>query len=260
MFIKIYHSFNLFFRKKNSADIPAEPDERKRYNKTTLIGGVLCGLALAAATSAQQFGVSMTSVGKAGFITALYIIIIPILGVFIRKKIRWIVWVCAGIAIVGFYLLCINESFSISSGDLLCLLCALLFSIQMILVDHFLAKSVDCILMSCVQFLTAGVAAGIFMFIFETPTWTALWDARISILYAGVCSGGIAYTLQIVGQKDTSPTVASLILSLESVFSVIGGWLILGERLSLKELIGCLLVFAAVILAQIPPPEKKNAD
>ena len=232
--------------------------EAKAYKKNTILGGICCGVALCVASSFQQFGIMYTTVGKAGFITALYIIIVPILGIFIGKRVAPIIWVSSIIAVAGFYLLSISGQVSISKGDILVLICAVLFSVHILIIDYFSPKG-DGVIISCIQFLTCGILCGICMFLFETPQIADVLAAYLPILYAGVMSCGVAYTLQIVGQKNMDPTVASLILSLESVFSVLAGWVILGQGLTTKELIGCGLVFAAVLLAQMPE-KKKSID
>lgn len=247
----------LFDRLKPLSQRPT-PEEKKRISRNSAIGGVFCGILLAVASSLQQYGISMTTAGKAGFITALYIVIVPLMGVFIHKKIPKIIWLCVAIAVAGFYLLCVKEGFTVSLGDLLVLCCAFFFSLHIMCIDHFGAKEVDGVRMSCVQFLVAGLLCMIPMAIFETPTWENLWAARVTILYTGVMSCGVAYTLQILGQRDTDPTTATLLMSLESVFAALSGWVILHESLSVKELFGCVLVFAAVILAQIPLPAAKK--
>ncbi|MBR5390898.1 MAG: DMT family transporter [Clostridia bacterium] len=247
----------LFDRLKPRSQRPT-PEEKKRINRNSAVGGVFCGFLLAVASSLQQYGISMTTAGKAGFITALYIVIVPLMGVFIHKKIPKIIWLCVAIAVAGFYLLCVKEGFSVSLGDLLVLCCAFFFSLHIMCIDHFGAKNVDGVRMSCVQFLVAGLLCMIPMAIFETPTWANLWAARLTILYTGVMSCGVAYTLQILGQRDTDPTTATLLMSLESVFAALSGWVVLHESLSVKELLGCVLVFAAVILAQIPIPAVKK--
>lgn len=246
----------VFFDKMKPAAQRLPTEEQKQVNKNSVIGGVCCGVVLCVASCFQQFGVSMTTAGKAGFITALYIVIVPLMGVFIKKKIPRIIWLCVAIAVAGFYLLCVKEGFSIGTGDLLVLCCAFFFSVHIMVIDHFTAGKVDGVRMSCVQFLVAGIMAIVLMFLFEEPTLASIWDARMSILYAGVMSCGVAYTLQILGQKDTDPTTATLLMSLESVFAALSGWVLLHESLSLKELLGCALVFIAVILAQIPLPVK----
>lgn len=223
--------------------------------ETLIIGGICTGLILGVASALQQFGIQFTTVGKAGFITALYIVIVPLLGLFIGKKVRLFVWFGVGLAVIGMYLLCITENFTIGIGDLAVLICAVIFSFHILVIDHFSPKT-DGVRMSCIQFLVAGLLNGIFVLIAESPTFSAILSAWGPILYAGILSSGVAYTLQIIGQKNTNPTLASLILSLESVFAMIAGWIILGEQLSPREWIGCILVFAAIIFAQIPPRKK----
>ena len=223
--------------------------------KDLIIGGILCGILLFAASSLQQIGIQYTTAGKAGFITAFYIVIVPALGIFLHKKIGWKIWMAVVLAIVGLYFLCITESFSIDRGDILVFLCALVFAVHILVIDYF-APKVDGVKMSCMQFFICGILSIPFMFTIEKPTFTAVTDAWMPILYAGVLSCGVAYTLQILGQKNVNPAVASLILSLESCFSVLAGWIVLGERLSVRESVGCVCMFAAIILAQLP--EKKN--
>jgi len=224
---------------------------KKEQHKLTLAAGICCGMALSTASLAQQYGIMYTSVGKAGFITTLYIIIVPFLGLFVRKKIPFKVWISAAIAVFGLYMICMSESFSLSKGDSLVLLCAFLFSIQILLVDFFSPKA-DPVKISCIQFFTCAVICGTAAFIFENPTWADLLAAAGPILYAGVLSSGVAYTLQVVAQRNTDPTVASLIMSLESVIATLAGWVLLGQHLSIKELFGCALVFTAIILTQLP--------
>ena len=242
--------------KKTKADRTEE--QTKEYKKNTVIGGICCGICLCVASNFQQFGIMHTTVGKAGFITALYIIIVPILGIFMKKKVAPIVWVSSVIAVVGFYLLSISGQVSISKGDILVLICAVLFSVHILVIDYFSPKGGG-VTISCIQFFTSGILCGIMMFLFENPQIKDILAAYLPILYAGVMSCGVAYTLQIVGQKNMDPTVASLILSLESVFSALAGWLILGQGLSGKELIGCALVFVAVLLAQMPEKSEKES-
>jgi len=219
--------------------------------KTLWLGGILCGTALTVASVLQQVGVAETTVGKAGFITALYIVIVPLCGIFLRKRIPWFLWIGVGLAVLGMYFLCITESFSVARGDLLVLLCAIVFSCHILIIDHF-SPRVDGVKMSCVQFFTAGVLSLPFMLFLERPTAADLSAALLPILYAGLLSSAVGYTLQIVAQKNLQPTVASLIMSLESVFSALSGWLFLHQGLSSREFFGCCLVFAAVILAQLP--------
>jgi len=240
--------------KKNRLDKTSK--EAKEYKRNTITGGIYCGICLCVASCFQQFGIMHTTVGKAGFITALYIIIVPILGIFMKKRVAPIVWVSSIIAVVGFYLLSISGQVSINKGDILVLVCAVLFSVHILVIDYFSPKG-EGVTISCIQFITCGILCGIMMFLFEAPQIKDILAAYLPILYAGVMSCGVAYTLQIVGQKNMDPTVASLILSLESVFSALAGWLILRQGLSTKELIGCSLVFVAVLLAQMP---QKNVE
>ena len=242
--------------KENKAagtDIQPEPQDKK----TLIIGGVCCGIAIAIASTLQQYGIAYTTVGKAGFITALYIVIVPILGIFLKKKPRLIVWVSVVLALAGLYFLCMTESLSFGVGDTLVLICAFVFSLHILIIDHFSPK-VDGVRMSCIQFAIAGILCGIPALIFEHPTLSALLAAWAPILYAGVLSCGVAYTLQIVAQKNYDPTTASLLLSLESVFSVLAGWVILGQSLSPREIFGCVLVFVAIVLVQLPERKVKQ--
>lgn len=222
----------------------------------TLKGGVCCGLAICFASLSQQIGIMYTTVGKAGFITTLYIIIVPVLGLFLHRRVQGKVWIAAVAAAAGMYMLCINESFSIGRGDAFVCLCAIIFSIHILVIDYFSPKT-DGVALSCIQFYTAGIICILGAFVTERPSWSQIFTGMIPVLYAGVMSCGVAYTLQIIGQKNLDPTVASLILSMESVVSVLAGWAILGQALSVKELCGCALVFAAVILVQLP--ERKRA-
>lgn len=225
-------------------------------NRTLILGGISCGICFFLASNFQQLGIMYTSVGKAGFITACYIVIVPILGLFMKKKCSPFIWAAVAMALVGLYLLCITDGFSIGKGDILVLICAVLFSLHILIIDYFSPK-VDGVKMSCIQFFVCGVLSAIPALIFEHPQLSAFHGAWGAILYAGVMSCGVAYTLQIVGQKNMDPTVASLILSLESCISVLAGWIILGQKLSMREIIGCVVMFAAIVLAQLP--QKENA-
>ena len=232
-------------------DAKNDPADRK----TVIIGGICCGIALAVASTLQQWGILFTTVGKAGFITAMYIVIVPLLGIFIGKKVRPLIIGCVAIAVVGFYFLCMTESLRLGLGDFLVLLCAIAFSIHILVIDHFSPK-VDGVKMSAIQFLTAAIISAVPTLLWEQPVFTEILQAWQPVLYAGVMSCGVAYTLQIIAQKNADPTVASLLLSLESVFSVLAGWVLLGQGLSLKELFGCVLIFCAIILAQLPEKKK----
>ncbi len=243
----------LFDRRERKESGKKMSAERKRPEdkKTLLIGGLCCGIFLTVASTLQQFGIMHTTVGKAGFITALYMIIVPVAGIFLGKKIALPVWVSVGLGVAGMYLLCITESFSINFGDVLVLLCAVGFTGHILVIDYF-SPRVDGVKMSCIQFFICGIVCAVPALLREHPNLTVIVNAWKPILYTGVLSCGVAYTLQIVAQKGTNPVAASLLLSLESVFSVLAGWLILGQRMSAKEILGCALVFAGIVLVQIP--------
>ena len=226
-------------------------------NKTLIAGGIICGICLCLASNFQQFGIQYTTVGKAGFITACYIVIVPIIGIFLKKKCSPFIWTAVVMALVGLYLLCITDGFSIGLGDILVLVCAFLFSLHILVIDYFSPKA-DGVKLSCIQFLVCGILSMIPALILEHPQISSILTAWLPILYAGVMSCGVAYTLQVVGQKNVNPTVASLILSLESCISVLAGWVLLNQKLSIKELLGCVIMFAAIILAQLPEKEKDN--
>ena len=227
------------------------------FSKELLIGGFLCGTALCLASNFQQMGIEHSTVGKSAFITTLYIVFVPLFGLFAKKKLPLQVWCGVVLAIIGLYLLCMkNEVFVLELGDIYLLLCAFFFTVQITVIDHF-APKVNCIALSMMQFFVTAVLSGIGMISTEIPSVENIWGAMIPLLYAGVLSSGIAFTFQIISQKHLAPTVASLLMSLESVFATLAGWVVLHEILSTKELIGCGLVFAAVILSQIPE-RKKN--
>ncbi len=229
----------------------------KKEKKNLIVGGVLCGICICVASNLQQAGIVGTDAGKAGFITALYIVIVPILGIFFKRKVSPVIWACVAVATAGMYFLCVSDKMSLSSSDLLVLMCAVAFSIHILVIDHY-SPLADGVKLSCIQFFVCGIITSILMFIFEKPDINAILSAYIPILYAGVLSCGVAYTLQIVGQKGLNPTVASLILSVESVFSVFAGWVILGQTLTGREIFGCALMFAAIIFAQLPIGKKKK--
>ena len=242
--------------KKTSCDVTCA--KRPHITKIEWIGGICCGLALCAASNFQQIGIAYTTVGKAGFITALYVVIVPIMGLFFKKRVSFVVWICVVLSVIGLYLLCMTEgSLTLAYGDLLVLICAVLFSLHIMVIDHFSPQG-DGVVMSCIQFFVCGIVSGIIMLFVETPSLENIMAAAMPILYAGVLSSGVAYTLQIVGQKDMNPTVASLVLCLESVVSALAGWLILHEALTARELLGCVLMFVAIVLAQVPMPERKK--
>lgn len=249
--------FIWYREKKNRKSDPSRQKSGDR--KSMLTGGICCGLALCIASLLQQFGIQYTTVGKAGFITTLYIIIVPFLGIFLRKKIGAKVWIGAVIAVAGMYLLCMSESFSLSRGDALVLACAVVFSVHILVVDYFSPK-MDSEKLSCMQFYTSGIICTVLAFLTETPSLDAVVAGAVPVLYAGVLSCGVAYTLQVVGQKNVEPTVAALLLSMESVVSVLAGWALLNQKLSIRELSGCVLVFAAVILVQLPDKMSAKGD
>lgn len=243
--------------KTEAAEGKNTTEEKLQEKKTLITGGLCCGVILTVSTSLQQIGLIYTTAGKAGFITALYILIVPLLGLFLGKKVGGKTWIGVALAVIGMYLLCIKEGFSISYGDFMVLLCALVFSLHILTVDYFSPK-VDGVRLSCIQFFVCGCLCAIPMLLFEHPEIKYIFQAWLPLVYAGVLSSGVAYTLQIITQKHLNPTVASLLMSLESVFAVLTGWLILNERLSPKELLGCVLVFAAIILAQLPENRKRE--
>ncbi len=232
--------------------------ERKAGRKQLLIGGLCCGTALAVASNFQQAGIGAgTDAGKAGFITALYIVLVPLLGLFLRKKVSLPVWIAVAIAVVALYLLCIKGELALQTGDLLILLCAFFFAVHILIIDHF-TQTVDGMKLSCAQFLVAGILSAIGALIFEHPDWSAILSVALPILYVGVFSSGVAYTLQILAQKGSNPTVVTILLSMESVFAVISGAIILHQSMTAREYLGCVLMLIAVILAQIPFPLKKK--
>ena len=245
-------------------------------DKTLIIGGVCCGVVLFLASTLQQLGMNLgVSSGKSGFITALYIVMVPIIYILLKQKVSGAVWISVAMAVVGLYLLCLGGdahfdisdpvtsivgSLSFGLGELAVLGCAVVFAVHIVVIDHF-APKVDCVKMSCIQFFVVGVLSLPMILFVERPSMENIGLQLTPLLYAGIMSCGVAYTLQMVGQKMTQPTVASLLMSLESVFAVISGMLILGEKHSVFEYIGCVVVFAAVILAQLPSKaDKPNSD
>ncbi len=229
-------------------------EEEKAYKKNTIVGGIWCGLFLTAASSFQQMGLVYTTAGKAGFITAMYMLIVPIISALVfKRRNSWLVWVAVIIGIVGMYLLSITGDFSLSKGDALVLACAFLFSGHILCCDYFVQRG-DPIKISAMQFTVTAIISAIIAFLVEEPSVEKIKSATIPIFYCGLMSGGLGFTLQIVAQKFTDPTVASLIMSLESVFAVIAGAILLQERMSGRELLGCAIMFIAIVLVQIPLP------
>ena len=239
-------------KKKCGTYIPPSQEDKQ----TQLVAGIICGIIMTVAGNLQQIGMQYTTAGKAGFITAMYILIVPILGLFLKKKVGLKLWCCVGIALCGLYLLSVTEGFSsINQGDIYVLLCAVAFAFHILAVDHFVER-VDGVRLSSMQFLVCGILSGVMMLLTETPTLEGLTTAAVPIAYAGIMSCGIAYTLQIVGQKYTNPTMASMIMSLESVFAVLGGMVLLREIPTVREAIGCTLMFVAIIIPQLPERKK----
>lgn len=230
--------------------------EDKKQRNRSLLGGALCGLVLFFATNLQQLGITIypegvASSGRAGFITATYVVMVAISGIFFHKKLHPIIWIAVAGCVAGMYMLCLSGGFErVYSGDILVFLCAICFTAHILVIDRF--SDIDSILLCCLQFVVVGVISTVLMFIFEKPDFAGIMAAWLPILFTGVMSSGVAYTLQMAGQKNAEPAVASIVMSLESVFSVLAGWVVLGETLLTRELIGCILVFAAVIIAQLP--------
>ena len=228
-----------------------EPAGDGKGRGTLWKAGLICGLIMTVATNLQQVGMQYTTPGKAGFITALYIVLVPLLGLFRGRRPSLRLWLCVALALVGLWLLSMTGGFALSTGDLLVLLCAVAFSFHILAVDRF-APLVDGVALSCIQFLVTGVLSGVLMLLFESPRLPAIGQAAVPILYAGIMSCGVAYTLQIIGQKYARPTVASLLMSLESVFALLTGMVILNQIPTPREAVGCAVMLAAIVLAQLP--------
>ena len=245
----------IWFRTRKETAVGTEqkrPEVDKHKKKNLLVGGIICGVFLCIATNLQQIGLQYSTVGKSGFVTAMYIVLVPILGIFLHKGIDIRKVISVVLAVCGLYLLCMTGgNFSIGKGDIFTILCALAFSLQILSVDHF-APKVDCVKLASLQFLVCGICSCVPMLLFEHPHFAQLAAAWMPILYAGILSNGVAYTLQIVAQKGLNPTVASLIMSLESVISVL---IILHQTLTKRELVGCVFMFAAIIIVQLKPGE-----
>lgn len=229
------------------------PSEKKKFPiKDVAIGGLCCGLALFAGSNLQQHAFNYIDVGKVGFITALYMLIVPVLGLFLKQKAKFNVWIGVLFGVVGLYFLSIPEGrFSIGKGELITIMCSIAFAVHILVIDHFCRK-VNNVALSCAQFFVAGGLSIICMFIFEEPKIDEILSAWLPIVYAGVMSSGVAFTVQIFGQKYTEPAVASILLCTESVFAVLFGWLILKQMLSPRELFGCLVMFIAIVISQLP--------
>ena len=231
---------------------PKEKSERK----TLLAAGLVCGTFLFAASAAQQIGITINpSTAKAAFLTAMYVVLVPVFGLFFKRKVSLPVWVAVALSVVSLYLLCIKGSFRLAAGDLLVLVCAVCFAVHILVIDRFSATC-DGVKLSCVQFLFAALWSGVCIPFFEHVDAAALLSCALPLLYVGVFSCGVGYTLQILAQKGSNPTVVTILLSLESVFAVIAGVIILHQSMTPREYLGCVLMFLAVVLAQIPIPSK----
>lgn len=240
--------------KRDKNDMPTSPKNRKKLWSA----GLVCGVIMTIAANLQQIGIQYTTAGKAGFITAMYILIVPILGLFLKKTVSPRLWVCIFVSVMALYLLSATEGLSsIGKGDIYVLMCAVAFSFHIMAVDYY-APLVDGVRLSCIQFFICGILSGFIMLWKETPNISAILNAGIPLLYSGIMSCGIAYTLQIIGQKYTRPAVASLLMSLESVFAVLAGIVVLHEIPTPREALGCILMFSAIILAQLPDKHRIN--
>jgi len=221
------------------------------HSRQLVWGGIACGVILFITTTLQQVGICYTTVGKAGFITALYVLFVPILSLFLGRKVPLFVFLCAAIATAGLYLLCINEKLTFSKGDIYVFLSAIVTAGHILIIGHFSPRT-DGVKLSCAQFFVCGILSAVCAFLFESIDFNSIISGWAPLLYTGALSCGIAYTFQTVGQREINPVVASLIFSFEAVFAALSGWLILNERLSAKEISGCILIFIAIVLAQSP--------
>ena len=249
-------AFDALHRRQGRPDgKPKTAAERKLLLKA----GLVCGTLLFLASAAQQLGITLDpSTAKAGFLTAMYVVLVPVFGLFFRRRVSLPVWIAVALSVGALYLLCIKGSFSLAPGDLLVLVCAICFSVHILVIDHFTATC-DGVKLSCLQFLFAGTWSTILALFFDTISFQVLLDCIWPLLYVGVFSCGVGYTLQILAQKGSNPTVVTILLSLESVFAVISGAIILHQQMTGREYLGCVLMFAAVVLAQLPMPQKKEA-
>ncbi|MBR0039890.1 MAG: DMT family transporter [Oscillospiraceae bacterium] len=239
-------------RKRARAPSASEDGRERARRRDTLLGGLCCGAFLGTANMLQQAGLQTTTAGKAGFITALYILLVPLLELALfRKRYGARVWIAAALGAAGLYLLCVTESFALTRGDALVCLCALVFSGHILCCGHFSGRG-DPIAISAIQFAIAALLPAVGALLFEKPSWAQIVSAAVPILYCGLISGAVGYTLQMIAQRWTDPAVASLLMSLEAVFAVIGGVLILSEHMSGRETLGCAVMFAAIVLVQLP--------
>lgn len=247
----------IFIMDKKKKEDMQQIEKTEPNKKTLLAGGIICGIFLFGGSFFQQVGIQYTTVGKAGFLTAFYIIIVPLLGLFLKKKCPPLTWCGVALSLVGLYFLCMTESLTLQKGDALVFIGAFMFAGQIMAIDYY-NPMVDGVRLSCIQFFTAGIIGFVGMILFEQPQLSAILGAAGPILYTGIMSSGVGYTLQIIGQKGIHPAVAALILSLESVFSALSGFLFLHQGMSGRELLGCGLMFLAIILAQMPDFREKR--
>ena len=238
----------VLFRDKNESGYFNE-EKRRREKEAFIKGGILAGLFIFLASFAQQYGIAYTSVAKAGFLTTLYVVFVPIISFFFGRKFDNKLWICIALSVVGLYLLCMKGSFYLEKGDAMMVLSAMGFSIQILAVSRY-SKRIDPVKLTLSQFIIEAFLATIVMFVLEKPDLASIYSALPAILYAGIFSSGIAYTLQSLGQKNLNPAIASIAMCLESVFGTLSGWIVLGQKLSLREAIGCILMFAAIVLSQ----------
>ena len=245
--------------KRRGGELSSElsPDEKRAYRKRLLVAAVSCGTALAIASILQQAGMDNgTDSGKSGFITALYVVLVPVGGLLLKKRVPAIFWLGLALAVIGLYLLCVSGSFRLAPGDLLTLLCAVAFTVQILLIDRF-APGLDSVEFCCAEFVVAGIWSLIGMLVFEKPEWSGIAACALPLLYVAIFSSGVAYLLQIVAQRDGNPAVVTILFSLEAVFSAIASAIILHQRMTAREYIGCALMFAAVLISQIPSRESR---
>lgn len=239
---------------------PALPEaEQLRQKKLLQKAGLLCGTLLFFASAIQQVGLIYTTAGKASFITALYIVLVPVIGIFLRQRTGLQAWIGVALATFGLYLLTVTESFTIAGGDLIVLVSALFWGLHVLAIGHF-SPSLNAVKLAMTQFVVCAALSTVGALIVEEPTWPAIVSGAIPILYAGILSGGVAYTFQILGQRHTSPTIASLLLSMEAVFGALFGYLLLEEIMSGRELLGCALMFVAIVISQLPSRSAPRPD
>lgn len=243
----------IFFMHRNDPPGASDPAQRKMLWR----GGTCCGVVLFLASALQQLGMSDTGAGKAGFITALYIVLVPIFSILLRRRVALPIWIAVAITVTGLYFLCITDGFTILPSDFLILLCAVCFAVHILVIDYF-APHVDCVKMSCVQFAVAAVLSSVCALLTEDISFDAIRACAWSLFYTGILSSGVAFTLQIVAQRGANPTLVSLLMSMESVFAVLSGALFLHEAMTPRELFGCVLMFAGILLSQIPFGKKNK--